>query len=473
VDHRAPERAPDAQFPQPRRQDEQLWRPPSERRNPSPLITNRFEAGWRKLPRIDAHCTYVLAYGGGELVAFDRMPRFGDRAGSVRCYVVDAAPRPAHGTMRIRARGDRYAFDATYHARWRVTDPVRVVRANVYDGDSTVDGFMRNRLGSIGRQFDPDDAAGVEMQIHDALSVPAEVEANGLPVGDGLALIALAVAVTPDPRVTDRGVALDDDVHEGTLAERRTMRLRYLLDGDGSAILYHLAQNPTDTATVLQMITDAKDKSERWRLEWLDRMRADDAIQEADYEHARAVVLGGGAAPPALDAGSFRPISSTPPPMIDTGGSAMPQPRPDNPFPTYEPPPAPAPRAAEEPPPFDTNPFGATADGPDAPSFTKRPTPTGRPAEPAAPARPARPAPRAPRDVRAHRLKGGSVAIQWRDVGDVEYRVRRLDDGRWHKVATTTDTFVEDSEAPPGEVHVYSVSAAKDGARSDETRSDA
>ena len=121
-------------------------------------------------------------------------------------------------------------------------------------------------------------------------------------MGNGLALIALAVGVTPDPKVTEQGVALDDDVHQGTLIERRTRRLRHLLDGDGSAIRYHLAQNPTDTQTMLQMIINERDKGERLRLEWLDRMRTDGAIQEADYESARAAVLGvGSASPPVLE----------------------------------------------------------------------------------------------------------------------------------------------------------------------------
>ena len=90
-----------------------------------PLIKQRLESGtsWR-LPRVDAHCAYVLAYGGGELRAFSHKPQLGDRARSVRCYVVDTSPRSLHGTLRIPARGDRYFFDATYDAQWRVADPV-------------------------------------------------------------------------------------------------------------------------------------------------------------------------------------------------------------------------------------------------------------------------------------------------------------------------------------------------------------
>ena len=293
-------------------------------RDRSPLIKERLDAGmFGRLPQIDPHCTYVLAYGGGELRAFSHKPRFGDRAGTNRCYVVDTSPRSSRGTLKVPARGGRYFFDAIYDAQWRVADPVQVVRDNVDDGHNTVAGFLQSQLGPIGRQFDPDDAEGFENHIYNRLGAAAE--APGLPVGNGLGLTALTVVVTSDPRVIDRGVELDDDVHEGTLTERRTMRLQHLLHGDGSAITYHLAQNPKDTHTVLQMITDARDKNERLRLEWLDRMRDDDAIQEADYEAARAVVLGGGSAsPPALNVG-FEAWPNEPPPIIDGAPPTAPQ----------------------------------------------------------------------------------------------------------------------------------------------------
>jgi hypothetical protein len=393
--------------------------------------------------------------------------------------VVDTAPRRVHGTLKVSSRDDTYSFDVVYDGRWRVADPERVVRDNVHDGDGTVADFLGNRLGMFARRFDRDDATGVATQIHDTISLPAEVEEKGVAVGDGLALIALAVTVTPDPRVAERKVALDDDFNKGTLDERRLTRLRHLLDGDGSAILYHLARNPDDSGTVLKMITDARDKSERTRLEWLDRMREDGAIQEADYEHTRTVILGGGPVPQlALDSNSFRTGPGPQPRIIEAGGSTEAPARPSgNPFPTDEPGSQPTRPKPEDPPPFDSDPFRAATEpredahqGADASPFSRPSTPAERTPRSAAPQRDA---PRAPRDVRAHRLKGGSVAIQWRAAGDVEYRVRRLDDARWHEVATTTDTFIEDSDAPPGAVPVYSVSADSGGARSAETRSDA
>ena len=455
-----------------------------DHRDDRPLITERLESRtFGRLPRVDAHCTYVLAYGGGEMRAFSHTPRFGDRAGTNRCYVVDTSPRSLHGTMRLPARGGRYFFDATYDVRWRVTDPVQVVRDNLHDGHDSVDGFLWGKLGPIGRQYDPEDAEGFEIHIYNRLGAAAE--APGLPVGNGLGLIALTVVVTSDPRVIDRGVELDDDVHEGTITERRMRRLEHLLDGDGSAIRYHLARNPSDSAAVLQMIMEAKDKSERLRLEWLDRMRADDAIQDADYEQARAAVLGGGSAsPPELDTGSSRAWRNTTPPIIEAGPPTAPQPGPaDNPFEAPGPTPAPEPTtpAASPPPPYDPNPFAAPSGSPwspdpepEVPPLGRHPTPPPREhdPEPTTTADERLGAPSAPRDVRASRLAGGSVLVQWRDAGDVEYRVRRrLDDGQWHVVGHTEDTFIEDDEAPPGAVRVYAVSAITGGLRSRESHS--
>jgi hypothetical protein len=465
------------QSPRSRRQAEPPQVGRFDQTDHSPLIKERLDVGLiGRLPPIDPHCTYVLAYGGGELRAFGHKPRFGDRVGTNRCYVVDTSPRSSRGALKIPARGGRYSFDAIYAAQWRVTDPAQVVRDNVHDGHDSVDGFLLRRLGPIGRQFEPENAEGFENHIYNRLGAAAE--APGLPMGNGLGLTALTVVVTSDPRVTDRGVELDDDVHEGTLTERRTMRLQHLLHGDGSAITYHLAQNPKDTETVLRMITDARDKNERLRLEWLDRMRADDAIQEADYEHARATVLGAGSTtPPALDPGAFGPSSNPSPPIIEAGPStAPPRVRDGNPFPHSDPTRVlePAGPATDPPPPFDPNPFGAPP-GPTRPADQQPKAPPPPPEQVPGPATPAEPAvgtPRAPRDVRAARLADGSIFVQWRAVGDVEYRVsRRLDDGRWQVIAHTKDTFIEDDEAPPGPVPVYAVSAAKAGLRSREVHS--
>jgi cell division septum initiation protein DivIVA len=82
--------------------------------------------------------------------------------------------------------------------------------------------------------------------------------------------------------------------------------------------------------------------------------------------------------------------------------------------------------------------------------------------------------PRPPRDVRAVRVAGGTVRVSWTGSGDVEYRVRSLTpDGRWRVVGRTRALDIEDGGAPPaGPVQVYAVSAAANGERSAEARSD-
>jgi hypothetical protein len=75
--------------------------------------------------------------------------------------------------------------------------------------------------------------------------------------------------------------------------------------------------------------------------------------------------------------------------------------------------------------------------------------------------------------VRAVRV-GGAVRVSWTGEGDVEYRVRGLTpDGRWRVVGRTRALDIEDGGAPPaGPVPVYAVSAAANGERSEEARSD-
>jgi hypothetical protein len=92
----------------------------------------------------------------------------------------------------------------------------------------------------------------------------------------------------------------------------------------------------------------------------------------------------------------------------------------------------------------------------------------------AAPSAAPRVGPCAPDDVRAVRVAGGAVRVSWTGSGDVEYRVRSLTrDGRWRVVGRTRALDIEDGGASPsGPVPVYAVSAAANGERSAEARSD-
>ncbi|MBV9922143.1 MAG: hypothetical protein JOY78_15000 [Pseudonocardia sp.] len=81
--------------------------------------------------------------------------------------------------------------------------------------------------------------------------------------------------------------------------------------------------------------------------------------------------------------------------------------------------------------------------------------------------------PAVPAGVLAVRAGDGTVDVTWTPVaGDVEYRVRRLDDDRWQVVGRTRATRLQDGGAPAGTTPVYAVSAARGGVRSAEGRSD-
>jgi hypothetical protein len=81
--------------------------------------------------------------------------------------------------------------------------------------------------------------------------------------------------------------------------------------------------------------------------------------------------------------------------------------------------------------------------------------------------------PAVPVGVLAVRAGDGTVDVTWTAVaGDVEYRVRRLDGGRWQVVGRTRATRLQDGGAPTGTMPVYAVSAARGGVRSAEGRSD-
>lgn len=271
--------------------------------------------------------------------------------------------------------------------------------------------------------------------------------------------------------------------------------MRHLLAGDGSAITLHLANNPNDTATVVQMIREARDKNDQLRLTWLDRMRQDDAIVPEDYEQARAVVLGGASAQvPAAglnatggwpDAAPLAPPHQRPialPSAQPENSASRRTTGPANPFPTTPPLPVPSPGPEAR----DVDPSMTRTQRPGTPPTPAdppgRPVSSSGPANPFAPPRAAPPLratdplptePPAPWDVNAIRTDNDSVLVSWSGNGEVEYRVRCLLGGdRWRVVGRTRMTKIVDGVALPGALPVYTVSAAMSGKRSVEVRSD-
>lgn len=167
-----------------------------------------------------------------------------------------------------------------------VTSPEAVVRAGLTDGNEVVLAKLKDELWLIGRNYGPEDAAGAEAAARSALS-----GATGL--DEGVTILRATARFQVDTHLTTATIERDADTYQGTLDPQKMGRLRQMLDGsDEAMVMMHLLRHPDDTASVLQMMADARDKDHAVQLGLLDQMLEHNLITDADAQPLRDAVLG-------------------------------------------------------------------------------------------------------------------------------------------------------------------------------------
>jgi hypothetical protein len=256
-------------------------------------------------PKAHPSNIYVVSYRDGRIRSFTGAPSAGDRWGSRYCYIVDTAERRVQKSFSIPTSVDAYSFTAEVEATWKVTDPEAVVRANLSDGNVVVLARLQDELWIVGRQFVPQDVAGAEAAARSALRRVKDLD-------EGITVLRSTAKFREDRHLSTAVLERDQDTHQGSREERRMLLLRRLVDGsDESVLLMHLMQHPDDTKTVLQIMSDARDRNQTAQFGLLDRLLDHNLITDADAQPLRDRVLGAPSTPPA----TMRPITSraTPP----------------------------------------------------------------------------------------------------------------------------------------------------------------
>lgn len=250
-------------------------------------------------PKAHPSNIYVVSYNDGRIRAFTGTPSATDRWGSRFCYIVDTAERRVRNSFTMPTFIDAYSFTIEVEATWKVTNPEAVVRANLSDGNEAVLARLRDELWVIGRQFRPEDAAGAETTARSALLKVGELN-------EGITMLRSTARFRVDTHLTAAMLQRDQDTHQGNRDEQNMLRLRRMVEGNDEAmVLMHLMQHPDDTGTVLQMLTDARDKKQAVELGLLDRMLEHNLITDADAQPLRDRVLGGATNPSV----TMRPIT--------------------------------------------------------------------------------------------------------------------------------------------------------------------
>jgi hypothetical protein len=248
-------------------------------------------------PKAHPSNIYVVSYNDGRVRSFTGAPSASDRWGSRFCYIVDTAERRVSDSFTVPTAIDAYSFTVEAAATWKVTDPEAVVRANLSDGNEVVLARLQDELWGIGRGFRPDDVVGAEAAARAVLAGVRQLD-------EGVTVLRSTARFRVDTHLTTAVLERDQDSHRGSLDEQKMARLRRMFEGSEDAVLLHLLQHPDDTGTVLQMMTEARERNQTAQFGLLDRLLEHGLITDADAQPLRDSLLG-----PGTPSVTMRPIT--------------------------------------------------------------------------------------------------------------------------------------------------------------------
>ena len=275
-------------------------------------------------PKAHPSRVYVVSYRDGHLRSFIGIPSATDRLAGRFCYHVDTRQQHAANRCTVASAVDGYSFSVELSATWRVTDPEAAVLANLSDGNGLVLGALQDMIWQVGRRFQPDRAAGAEAEARTVL-------ARQVRLASGIAVLRAAARFEADAAVSGSQLDLDSDAHQGALERQRMARLREMFDGsEAGALMLQLMRHPDDTASVLAMMNENRDKERALRLAvqerdrehylaLLDRALAKDLISDSDAEPLRNLLFGQSAAGPLTGSVAMVPIAGGPPLSLPQG----------------------------------------------------------------------------------------------------------------------------------------------------------
>jgi hypothetical protein len=288
------------------------------------------------LPRARPDAVTVLSYTDGRAVAFSGRPSLTQRWGVCHVVVVDTSDHRTRQPLQLPAQGDVYFFQGELDVVWRVVDAAGIVRRNITDGTTLVVEYLADIFWRVTRRHAPDDVANAEDDARTAASTP-------FTLGEGIEIVRYSLRLKIDQRMHERVTNLDDVGHvrairrvEGAMTGDRVGELKELWDQGEALIFLHLAKNPGDTASIMEMIARSRERDDQSRLGLLDRLLEKGFIQDADVGPLREHILG---ATPAIAAPFGAPDPQPPVPVPDSappaGGAVY--------DPLAAPPPGPAP----------------------------------------------------------------------------------------------------------------------------------
>jgi hypothetical protein len=209
-------------------------------------------------------------------------------------YEVDLGEHDSVIEDDVPSTGDAFPFHAVLDLRWRVEDPVGVVKRHLATADDVVRAIrpeLRDRMRRITREFDVVDAATAEARVNQSLSA--------MPIGSELGLWTRCwVRLTLEDAARTHA-ANRREVQRQIVLERETQELRRLQEqnnhelmqtrvafyraiiaaGDIDQFAVRIAQHPGEISSVMEALRDERNTGRRNAIDFFSRLAESGLIE--------------------------------------------------------------------------------------------------------------------------------------------------------------------------------------------------
>lgn len=253
---------------------------------PVPLIlASTAISAFSARPRVSPGAAVVYATADGLVIEEGKPLTWKDRASARQRFEVDVSDHQSTFAYQLPCHGDIFYFESIVDVSWRVTRPWEVVRRRIVDGSLLLSSRLLDELPRLTRRFDPEDVALAEEAINDRFGN------RTVHLYEGLSLHRCFARLRIDPKKLEQAVALAEQMHANVLSDNRMKAIRAAVDGDPSFVMLHLAQNPDDTATVVNLIAENRKVDLDTRRALVQRMVEEGLLQDVDLEEFRQRLL--------------------------------------------------------------------------------------------------------------------------------------------------------------------------------------
>ncbi|GAA3231021.1 hypothetical protein [Actinocorallia longicatena] len=259
--------------------------PPPPPVPPVPLILNEQPmATAGRVPAVPGRAVLYLDRNGA-LVELARPPLAFTTVRYKFRYEVDIGDHSMSAQLEVPSASMAAKFQLTVHVGWRVTDPARIVRARMPDGNEFVRTRLIELLQPIARRYTIDRDAAFEEKVGEVLS------RGNVTFDEGITLFRLIAQVDHDAGAAARNAAWVNATFQSEMTAQGIADLRNQVSGQEDLLFLFLQRHPDQVGEVIGDIRTRGTLDRQQRIELFNKLVDNDLIQDADIEPLRKMII--------------------------------------------------------------------------------------------------------------------------------------------------------------------------------------